>query len=148
MASTVEIRDFTVTDENHKFRINDDVFEAYAVVPISVMAEMGKLRNVGENLADNGVEYILDIFDLFLTEPSAQRFRERVTNDRIHPIGMQQVTSILPWLMEQYGLRPTQPLSDSSTGSDSGETSTPSTAGQPVMELEIGSEDLPGALST
>lgn len=125
----VAIRDFTIADAVIRFQVNDDVFEALPDIPLTIMQDMTKMMNLREAVTERGVEAILDVTDLFLTDTSATRFRHRVLEDRVHPIGVKTFMAILPWLLEQYGLRPTQPSSNSSTGLSDGETGTSSMDG-------------------
>ena len=111
----IEIKDFSFSVEPKRFRINDDIFEAVPEMPLHLMSMAARLTS--QNIASQGVEIILELFDELLVPTAAARFRERV-NDKIQPIGMRHINAILPWLMEVYGLRPTEPSADSSSTPD------------------------------
>lgn len=122
----VRFRDFSLSPEPVTFRIEPDTFECVAEIPLDSLAEMANLASGSE---DRGAQLrrIYDFFDGIMTPTSAAVFRERGQKGNPNPIGMRHITALLPWLMEVYGLRPTQPSDESSTGSDDDDTS--STAG-------------------
>jgi hypothetical protein len=150
-AAGTEIQDFTIKREPHRFRIDDDVFEAPPLLAPFVIRKLAALHsqlgdNVGELMTtDDGVERLLtimgDMFRYLLPGPSGKRFVERLNTDgdpgdsdadppvpaspaSIDLLG--QVLPVLYWLLERYGLRPTVPSSDSSDGSTVGATGSPS----------------------
>lgn len=57
-------------------------------------------------------------------------------DDDFEPIDYTQLLDVVKWLMEVYTGRPTKPSSDSSTGSESDDGGTSSTAGASPEELE------------
>lgn len=133
----IEIRDFTLTRKRIKFRIDDDVFEAYGILGLPLMQQLIKsAKMLGNLVKEEKFDSITSIFDDVLYPESAERFKQRV-----HTVGdeaidvKEQLIPILHYLLEKYGVRPTQPSSDSSTGSPSGTDGTTSTAGQPQVEL-------------
>jgi hypothetical protein len=134
MADAVEIKDFSFSVDPIPFTINEDVFECVPELPLWAMQQMARINQVSEAIKEHGVEPILEVFDIFLLEDSAVRFRERVM-DRKKPIGIRHIMAILPWLLEQYGVRPTQPSLPSSNGSNDGETGTSSEDGVSPSEL-------------
>lgn len=147
----VEIADFTITDVNIRFRVDDDVFEAVPDIPLPLLTQMAGVSQLDQkSLASDSGTTLMDkmmvVFDGILTEASARRFRERV-EDRQRPIGIKTVLKIFPWLLEQYGLRPTTPSAESSDSSDGQATSTSSTAGAP-SEASTTSVSPDGAPST
>lgn len=78
-------------------------------------------------------ESIFEIFDQLLIEESAKVFRERAMSKGDRGIDVQrQLMPILYYLLEQYGVRPTQPSSDSSSGSLNVTDGITSTAGAPT----------------
>jgi hypothetical protein len=132
MTSEVRFKDFTDTSEPIRFRINDDVFEAPSVLPVPVMQQLASaaadLKSQGSDA--QALESIVHVFDVILVDESATLFRTRV-NSKANPVGIKQIIDIMMWLLEVYGLRPTD---QSSVSSDSSETETagmPSTDGAP-----------------
>ncbi len=116
---TVEIRDFT----NHRvvrFRIDDDVFEGLPDLPAMLLVEFASAMAKLDETTDikDQPKVFRDLFNMVLTDESAARFIERMSS-KTEPISIAQIDQIMPWIMEQYGMRPTEPSSDSSTGSES-----------------------------
>jgi len=130
MTDNVRYRDFSGTAEPVRFKIDNDVFEAPAVLPIPVMQELvnvaDRMKNLGHDSA--ALNAIVEVFNVILTDASARRFGERIAS-KSEPIGIRQVIDIMMWLLEAYGLRPTEPSSDSSTGLPGESDGTPSVAG-------------------
>lgn len=150
----LDLVDFTVERRPIRFRVDQDIFTCYPTLGLASLQDLARrMRGFGqlgreltevENEEDVGDErfqrmterigQISTMFDVFMEEESAARFRERLVS-RTEPLDIQkQVIPILHWVLERYGLRPTTPSSSSSTGSDDGTTSTSSTAGAPTGE--------------
>jgi hypothetical protein len=134
LGGSVEIKDFSYVETSHPFRIGNDVFHALPDVPFDMLAQITKLTNVEQTLRQHGAEMIIDIFTSFLQDESAALFKQRADEKAI---GLKKVMEILPWLLEKFGLRPTQPSSNSSDGSSDGETGTSSTDGVLPEELTL-----------
>lgn len=128
MADEIEIRDFTNRDTTIKFKIYEHVLEAAPELPLGAMTQIAKLQNLRSAIDENGLESILDILDIFVLDDSMQIIRGMV-NDKKKPFGVRHMMELVPWLLEEYGLRPTQPSSPSSTGLVDGETGTSSMDG-------------------
>ena len=71
-------------------------------------------------------ETFTQMIDLVLRDESANRFKARM-EDKDSPITMKQIMDVLPWLMEKYGLRPSEPSSTSSPGFETPDDGTNST---------------------
>ena len=127
----VEIRDFTLAPRPHKFKIDDDIFEAVPEIPLGDLGQLAKIASL-KMTDEDAIVKILDIFDFLLTEESGVRFRARTTSKK-NPIGQRHILPLIPWLLEIYGLRPTQPPSDSLAPSVD-ESGTSSTDGAEVAE--------------
>jgi hypothetical protein len=138
----IEIRDFTIKEKRAKFRVDDDVFEATAIMSIPMMQGMMQAaRGIGdvmgtaeedENSVASKLEKIYEIFDKILIPTSAKRFRERLEAEPASDDALdarRQVIPILYYLLEKYGLRPTTPSAESSDGSPSESSGTTSTPG-------------------
>lgn len=125
-----EMMDFSLPPRNLKFKVDADVFEA---VPELATERALTFADEAANMDDDDVttrqrmDIIEKLFHLVLVPESADRLIARLS-DPINPIGPERFQRILTYLMEQYGLRPTEPGSDSSPGSDVRETGTNSTA--------------------
>ncbi len=125
--SDTEIQDFTEV-VNVRFRIDDDVFTGVPNIPAHDLMEFGKLF---DGLTESDIVADPKAFDqmfrLVLNENSAEVFLSRMS-DKKKPISMPQIMKIMPWLMEQYGMRPTEPSSNSSSGQPNLGDGTSSTA--------------------
>ena len=133
MAEVVEIMDFAAGDVEIFFNVGDDRFVCVPDIPLGIMQQIAGLKNIQATMETQGMEPILAVFDEFLVPASAVLFRVCVTEKKT--IGLRRIMRILPWIMEKYGLRPTQPSSPSSDGLNDGETGTSSTAGVSPLGL-------------
>ena len=125
------IRDFSYVSLSHPFRIGEDVFHALPDVPLGAMSQIGALSNVQSAVNEHGADVVVDMFTQFLDESSRALFKQRVGESKI---GVMKIVEILPWILEKIGMRPTQPSSDSSSGSDDGKTGISSMDGAPLEE--------------
>lgn len=119
-----------------QFDIDGDVFTAAPGLPAGTLAEFG----IGYADALSETSSIKDQFDalssvirLVLLPESYERFTARLT-DSERPIDLEQLNEVIVWLLEQYGLRPTEPSSDSSSGPPALEPGTSSTDGVPAAD--------------
>lgn len=132
--SDVDIKRFGGSLEPKQFYIHDDLFQAAPELPLGLLEDLAKLRNVSEEVEKHGIESIYMILDSLLFDESAALLRRRAS-DKKKPVGVKQVMELIPWLLEEYGLRPTQPSSPSLNGSDGEKTGTSSTGGRSLAEL-------------
>ncbi len=124
------IRDFTIHREPKQFRIDDDLFKAPAIIsPIALRkitamyTEIGDITALGSDI-DRTLDILGQIFGILLPGASGVRFKERLLSEE-EPLDLiGQVIPALYWLLEQYGMRPTQPSSPSPDGSTDGQTNT------------------------
>lgn len=132
----IEIKDFTLPAKPKRFKIDGDVFEAVSEIPIGLLGDLGDLRTAlpGTSSIDQTMSMMGKVFSVILTDESCERFMAR-TKDKTNPIGIQHMMPVIEWLLEAYGLRPTQPSSSSSDSSDEMDDSTNSTDGASVEEL-------------
>jgi hypothetical protein len=125
-----EVRDFSLPMQPKPFRIDPDDFFAPPIMSAMTMRKVAELYGSvaeGEGLAAVGptLEKITECFRLMLPGPSGERFAARLNTpggpDDPPPIDlMRQALPVLNWIMEEYGLRPTEPSSASSDGSTGG----------------------------
>jgi hypothetical protein len=116
--SVDEIMDFTVPRKRVRFRIDDDIFEAASALPTLTALEMtAQAEKFGSGTSEEQRNAITAIFSAILLHDSATLFISRLS-DADHPIDIKQIAKVMPWVIEQYGLRPTSPSSDSSDSSD------------------------------
>lgn len=132
MTNEVAFKDFTKAKKQVTFRIDVDVFEAPGVLPIPTMQELAgtadKLKS--DMSSSETLSQVIGIFDVILLDASAARLKERISSKE-QPVDLEQLMEIMLWLLEVYGLRPTQPSSDSSAGQPVETSGTPLTAGAP-----------------
>lgn len=128
---TIDIRDFTIKEKRVRFRIDEDVFEAQGLLGITLMQDLiGATKGLSKMIEDKNYDAITALFAQLLYPESAKRFNERLLARGDDAIDVRrQLIPILYYLLERYGVRPTQPSSSSSTGSPSETGGTSSTAG-------------------
>jgi len=121
--------DFTEETPQIQFRVGTEVFTALSTIPLARISELSRLSTGGEDGATM-VDGIKRVFSNILEPDSYDRFVDGLSS-RENPIGVKHVTKILPWLLEQYGLRPTEASSgsvDSSSETGANSTDGPSVA--------------------
>lgn len=130
------VKDFTAKRERLLFRIDDDIFEAARDLPGKVLARFaGRFNDVEKDSPQRQIEAISDGLGMVLLPESNALFQKRL-EDLENPIGLEQAGSVIEWLLEHYGMRPTEPSSDSSTGLPSPASGTNSTdAQQPTVSI-------------
>ena len=132
----VEIKSFELNIDPIPFTLNrksEDIYFAVPDLPLGLMGHLSKFRNITKNTENFDVNELLSIFDELLVEESAQLVRKRVEEKMF---GVKAMMTVIPWLIEQYGLRPTQPSLPSLSGSDGDETGMNSTGGA-LVEVSI-----------
>jgi hypothetical protein len=136
----VEIKDFEFSPDPKRFRMYKDdefIFEAMPVIPIGLLDRLKNLRKITAD-SDDSAEMVLDFFDQVLLPGSSIELRKRATEPSKFPFGINHMQPIMEWLMEAYGMRPTQPSSDFSSGSVTEQSSMSLTDGAPVEESTPG----------
>jgi hypothetical protein len=128
-------RDFSRKRKRLNFTIDGDEFEAASALPGDVFAEFVTLYNSTGDTETYQQQHdmLKQALVLALLPESWQRFSTRL-QDKTRPIDDDQLSDVVLWLLEEYGMRPTQPSPDSSDGSASPESGTSSTANTPPAE--------------
>lgn len=147
------MKDFTRQPKVVEFKIDDDVFRCHPRLPADVLIDFAvKAEGMGDNpTGQQGVQAMLDVLKATLIPEHFTRFRTRMQDqaklaeearaagrpvpDPYTPIGLDQVSEIVPWIMEEYGLRPTEPSEDSSDGPSDPEPGISSTESTPAVAL-------------
>lgn len=134
-------RDFTKKRATPTFTVGSHKYLGRTGLSPRLLLDAQKLmKSLGEDadmLAGLG-----EIFKLLLQPESFELIRkyinptdeEAVVDYGDDAIDLEQLQGIVEWLVEQYAQRPTTPSSDSSTGSSTEDSGTPSTAGVSVAE--------------
>lgn len=135
MAEVVEIMDFAADDVEIMFNVGPDRFYCAPDIPLGLMQKIAGMRDLQETAEKDGLEPILLVFDEFLTEESAVLFSACVNVKKT--IGLRRIMRILPWILEKYGLRPTQPSSPSLDGLSDGEFGTSFTDGVSPLGIKM-----------
>lgn len=128
-------KDFTRARERITFRIDGDLFEAARALPGKTLTQFAKrFQDVGATPMAEQLDVILDALALVLLPDSFAQFSKRF-GDLEDPIELTQASDVMIWLLEKYGLRPTQPSSNSAAGSQSPASGTNSTDAPQQPEL-------------
>lgn len=126
MSDVVRFKDFSLSPEPIIMRIAPDDFKCYPEIPLDVMMEVAEAAT-SSSTGMKRVEQMRDLLEGVMEPESfaifAARMRKGTKEQPNHsPIGMRHIREILPWIMEVYGLRPTQESESSADGSDSDDT--------------------------
>lgn len=128
MTDKVDFKDFGRKRKTIAFSIGED--NVFSCVPALSLPAMQEIAGLAQDFTvETAVDHFVDFFNLVLVPESAAKFEDKMRNDRLDPIDQEQALDIMLWVLEQYGVRPTQPSSDSSDGSQTGDGGTPSEAG-------------------
>lgn len=139
MTDSVRFHDFSLEDVSISIRIAPDNFKLYPEIPLDSMMEIVKIAKNKEGPDSNTDRFnqLLSLLEAVMYPEDYDRFIQRTKpgtreNPNTHPIGLRHIMNMLPWLMEVYGLRPTQQSSESADGSN--ETDINLTEGVSEME--------------
>lgn len=130
-----QIKDFSRPRPKVAFTIDGDTFDAAPAIPAETLAEFAtRYENAGDaDTARSQYQTLVSVLELVLLPHSYALLQERL-RDRERPVDLDQLNDIIVWLMERYGLRPTQPSPTSSDGPASPVSGTSSTAPTPAAE--------------
>lgn len=125
------VKDFSRKRERLIFRIDDDIFEAATALPGKTLSRFAtRFADIEKTPIDKQLDIFADALGMVLLPESNARFQKRL-DDLENPIELEQASDVITWLLEHYGLRPTEPSSDSSTGPQNPEPGTSSTDAPP-----------------
>lgn len=132
------VKDFTRPRERLLFRIDSDVFEAATALPGKTLSRFAKrFATVESTPPDQQLDAFTDALGMVLLPESNALFQKRL-DDLERPIELEQASDVIQWLLECYGLRPTEPSSPSATGPASPASGTSSTdAAQPQVSTPV-----------
>ena len=128
-------RDFSKKRKRLDFEIDGDTFDAAPALPGDVFAAFVTLYNgtVDTDTYQQQHDLLKRALELALLPESWERFAARL-KDKARPIDGDQMSDIILWLLEEYGMRPTKPSQPSSDGPASPESGTSSTENTPPEE--------------
>lgn len=132
--------DFTPTKERPTFRVHAETYLGKIEIPTGLMlkysARMAALSKKGDDITEEeDLLETLSMFRMMLLRESADRLighfhmvpdgatddeMERIAQeaeDDPNAVGFETFMKLLPWMMEQYGMAPTLPSSESPDGS-------------------------------
>lgn len=128
------IKDFSEQHERVLFRVDGDVFEAARTIPGKTLARFaGRFANIEKVPAEQQLDAMAEALGMVLLPESNALFQKRL-DDLHNPISLEQASNVITWLLERYGMRPTQPSSPSSDGPASPVSGTSSTDAVPLPE--------------
>jgi hypothetical protein len=131
----VDLVDFSLDVKPIKFAADGERYECHPALSVPMMQQIVQLTRDGvvkidEANIEHSVRVLTALFGAIMLPDSAERFNARLTGEAGKPLDLRrQVVPILQHILERYGLRPTEPSSDSSPGSDDETTGTASTVG-------------------
>lgn len=153
MSQFANYRDFTKKRAPVGFTIGEQKFHCYrSLSPKRLQRAIRTFREtkaeveggIDESNAEEMVGRIVNVLEFFIKKESFTRFRDLVMaeddeegdeeNDD-NGVDLQQLLGIVQYLVEQQGLRPLEPSSDSSSTSANDDGGTSSTAGAQHAEL-------------
>lgn len=110
------MKSFTRERRPIEFEIDDDKFDAVRAIPAdTLMAMTAEFEAMDGENASESIKAMLTVLEQFLLPASFRTFRERMGSKEA-PIEFPQVSEVIFWLLEQYGMRPTPQSSDSADG--------------------------------
>jgi hypothetical protein len=124
------VKDFSRARKRLVFRIDDDLFEAATALPGRTLAAFAtRFADIQETPVAQQLNVFADALGMVLLPDSNALFQKRL-DDLTNPIELEQASDVIVWLMEAYGLRPTEPSSPSPSGLPSPASGTSSTDAQ------------------
>lgn len=121
MGDSVQMRDFTKKRKAVQFKLDDDVYRCY---PGLAPDNLQTLVQFADDVTmENALSKLDGFFELVMNEDNATRIKAKLRNKE-EPLEIAEATEIMLWILEAYGLRPTQSSPDSSTGSPTGDDGT------------------------
>lgn len=131
-ATGAPIRDFSEARERVLFRIDGDVFEAASALPGKTLARFaGRFADIEKVPPEQQLDAMTDALSMVLLPDSAALFAKRL-DDLTNPISLEQASDVITWLLECYGMRPTEPSSPSQAGQPSPAPGTSLTGAAPL----------------
>jgi hypothetical protein len=116
VAAEEEVPSFDGPPGRLRFTIDGELFEGPRVLPgVHALQFIARAQRWEAVEADEAAGMLPELFEHVLLPESLERFRARLA-DPEHPIGLKQVTELVPWLFARLAQRPSLPPPGSSTG--------------------------------
>ena len=133
---TVEIKDFTIHRKPVKFQVNGEKFDGVQALSPDVLQQLAiAAEGIAGDESDDELEVLktlpeklkalVEICNSVLVPDSAERFAKMAPTLDLQ----EQIIPLMMWLLEKYGLRPTEVSSPSSSQSPNEADGTTSTDG-------------------
>ena len=132
-AAIPPVKDFSKPRARIRFTIDSDTFEAAPAVPAETLVQFANRFNdvnLKTMAPEDQYQTVMSVLELVLFPESFAVLSGR-TKNRAQPVELPQLSDIIAWLLGEYGMRPTQPSSNSSAGPGSPVPGTNSTASTP-----------------
>lgn len=114
----VRFKDFTPdADDPPNFKVHGVHYWCLPDIPLDSLAELSAINEDEDSTTAQKSVKMMEFLASCLAEHSATVFLENTQKGSQTPIGVKTIQQLVPWMMEQYGLRPTQESSESSDGS-------------------------------
>lgn len=118
VAAPRPVKDFSQARPPIRFTIDGDTFEAASDIPAEVLVQFAnRFNDLNLKTLDPEAQYrtLMSVMELVLFPASFASLTGR-TKDLERPVTLPQLSDVIAWLLGEYGMRPTQPSSNSSAG--------------------------------
>jgi hypothetical protein len=145
----VRFKDFTLDAPEIKFAIAGENFDASPALSAVLLQQISDIVDVFTDSDDKTLSMIdkinklIEFCDAILIGDSKERFAKIAPGLDLQ----RQIMPLLYWLLEAYGIRPTEVSSDSSATSPTETDGTTSTVGSST-EVTISTDSVPASSST
>lgn len=126
MTDNIRFRDFSKKRVPLFFELDGERFDCSPAVPVASLQEIARMSSTVT--AANSADMLKEFFGVVMDTDTKARITARMS-DKVNPLDLDVAIDIMNWLLEEYGMRPTQPSSDTSNGSPTDGGGTDSTAG-------------------
>lgn len=126
VSETVQMKDFTKKKKVVQFAFDGEVYRCYPGLAPEGLQDL--VRFADDITAENAMKSLHGFFDVVMNEENARKIQAKL-RDKESPLEIDVATDMMLWILEQFGLRPTQSSPDSSTGSPTGDDGSPSEVG-------------------
>jgi hypothetical protein len=132
------MKDFSRDRELINFTIDGDKFDCVPAIPAKTLMEMtSDFAGMDDDDPTQAIKAMMTVLEKFLLPASFALFERRM-GDQARPIEFPQVNDVIMWLMEQYGMRPTEQSEPSAAGLPLPEPGTTSTGSTPdVVSISL-----------